>query len=176
VGGPTSTPYGGPRGPAPPPTGPRGTSGAVTARRRAQEGDAGSGLYRSLHPRRHWETLPLRQWCEGGSERVGVCSPAFAPSLKWLPCILPKHTWLPMHMCALFQSESCDITRTHTSTNMRAMMHGVTLVSTCHWYVRTRTYVRTYLDTMVLVTMVPVLPWYVSWRMEGLRFKNTRMT
>ncbi len=27
-----------------------------------------------------------------------------------LPCILPKHTWFSVHMCALFQSESCDIT------------------------------------------------------------------
>jgi hypothetical protein len=45
------TPYGGPRGPAPPPTpGPRGT---VTPRRRAQGGDAGSGSFPSLHARRH---------------------------------------------------------------------------------------------------------------------------
>ncbi len=24
-------------------------------------------------------------------------------------CILPKHTWFSVHMCALFQSESCDM-------------------------------------------------------------------
>jgi hypothetical protein len=41
---------------------------------------------------------------------IGVCCPAFAHSLNWLPCILPKHTWFSVHMCALFQSESCDIT------------------------------------------------------------------
>ncbi len=41
---------------------------------------------------------------------VGVCCPVFAPSFNWLPCILPKHTWFSVHMCALFQSESCDIT------------------------------------------------------------------
>ncbi len=34
-------------------------------------------------------------WCEEGgrSESVGVCCPAaFAPSLNWLPYVLPKHT------------------------------------------------------------------------------------
>ncbi len=40
----------------------------------------------------HWCPSPLRQWCAGGSESVGVCCPAFAPSLNWLPCILPQHT------------------------------------------------------------------------------------
>jgi hypothetical protein len=50
-----------------------------------------------------------RQWCEGGSE--SAC-PAFAPSLNWLPCILPQtHVVLSAHMsvCALCHSESCDI-------------------------------------------------------------------
>ncbi len=37
--------------------------------------------------------------CEGGSESVGVCCPAFAPSLNWLPCILPKHMVLGAHVC-----------------------------------------------------------------------------
>ncbi len=37
------------------------------------------------------QTSPLGQWCEGGSESVGVCCPAFAPSLNWLSCFLPKH-------------------------------------------------------------------------------------
>ncbi len=63
------------------------------------------------------------------SESVGVCCPAFAPSLNWLPCILPKHTWFSVHMCALFQSE--DITlkvptyvtrRTRTCTYAYATM------------------------------------------------------
>ncbi len=52
TGGPTSswTPFGGPRGPAPPSTlGPRGTSGD---RHPKTSGDAGSGSYPSLH-RRH---------------------------------------------------------------------------------------------------------------------------
>jgi hypothetical protein len=54
-------------------------------------------------------TVPVHVYVR---ESVGVCCPAFAPSLNWLPCILPKHTWFSvhMHMCALFQSGSCDIT------------------------------------------------------------------
>jgi hypothetical protein len=36
--------------------------------------------------------------CEDGSESVGVCCPAFAPCLNWLPCILPKHLWFSVHM------------------------------------------------------------------------------
>jgi hypothetical protein len=50
-----------------------------------------------------------RQWCEGGSESVGRC---VLPSLSQLAavCIRPKHTWFSVHTCALFQSESCDIT------------------------------------------------------------------
>jgi hypothetical protein len=47
----------------------------------AQGVDAGPGSYPSL-PR-----FP-RQWWE---ETVGVCCPASAPSLNWLPCT-PKHT------------------------------------------------------------------------------------
>ncbi len=76
--------------------------------------DAVPGSYLSLHAHRHswWpfprSTSPLRQWCGGGSESVGVCCPAFAPSLNWLPRIPPKHTWFSVQMCALFQSESCD--------------------------------------------------------------------
>jgi hypothetical protein len=94
-------------------------------------------MYPSLHARRHCSGdsrgSPLRQWCEGGSESVGRCCPAFAPSLNWLPCMLPKHTWFSVHVCALFQSESCDITLYHGSTYVRT-------------YVRTlvRTMVRTY--------------------------------
>jgi hypothetical protein len=40
-------------------------------------------------------------YSEGGSERVGVYGPSFATSLNWLPCVLPKHTWFSVHMCAL---------------------------------------------------------------------------
>jgi hypothetical protein len=29
----------------------------------------------------------------------------YAPSLKWLPCILAKHTWFSVHMCALFNQK-----------------------------------------------------------------------
>jgi hypothetical protein len=38
--------------------------------------------------------LYLMQWCEG----VGVVCPAVAPSLKWLPCTLPKHRCFSVHM------------------------------------------------------------------------------
>jgi hypothetical protein len=55
--------------------------------------------------------VDLAVGCEGGSECVGVCCLAFAPSLTWLPCILPKHKWFSVHMCALFQSERSDITQ-----------------------------------------------------------------
>jgi hypothetical protein len=37
---------------------------------------------------------PRHRGSEGGSESVGVCCPAFAPSLNWLPCILPKHAFV----------------------------------------------------------------------------------
>ncbi len=42
-------------------------------------------------------------------------------------CVLPKHPWFSVHMCALFQSESCDTTLSYARTR-----------------VRTSTYVRTY--------------------------------
>ncbi len=47
--------------------------------------------------------------------------PVYAPSLNWLPCILPKHTWFSVHMCALFQSESCDIISTYVRTYVPAV-------------------------------------------------------
>jgi hypothetical protein len=47
--------------------------------------------------------------------------------LSWLPCILPKHTWFSVHMCALFQSESCDIqysTLSHSLWRLEATSTG----------------------------------------------------
>jgi hypothetical protein len=55
-----------------------------------------------IHGRTH---SPLRQWCEGGSERVGVCCPSFAPSLNWLPCILPTH--LVLGVCCVLCAVCC---------------------------------------------------------------------
>jgi hypothetical protein len=68
-----------------------------------------------------------------------VCCPAIAPSLNWLPSILPKHTWFSGHMCALFQSESCDITLL------------VRYVRSIPWYQMVR-----YPGTMV--------PWYLKYK------------
>ncbi len=95
-----------------------------------------------------------------GSESVGVCCPAFAPSLNWLPCILPKHTWFSVHMCALFQSESCDITlkvRTYSTYHT-----GTSYVHTRCTHLRTiGTYVHTSTRTRVHCVPGTRVPWYV---------------
>jgi hypothetical protein len=48
--------------------------------------------------------LTVEQWCEGDSESAGACCLAFAPSLNWLPCILPKPTWFSVHICVPFSN------------------------------------------------------------------------
>ncbi len=59
--------------------------------------------WHGIDSRYHGTRAPMvsRQWCEDGSESVGVCCPAFAPSLNWLPCILPPktHVVLSAHVC-----------------------------------------------------------------------------
>ncbi len=106
-------------------------------------------------------TSQSRQWCEGGSESVGVSCPAFAPSLNWLPCILPKHTWFS---CVPF-------VRTYVRTTYVLIMlcHNFTRVRThvYHWYSSTRVpwYVleydiRTYHGTVPYHGMVPVVHVY----------------
>jgi hypothetical protein len=68
--------------------------------------------------------------------------PCIRPSLNLLPCILPKHTWFSVHMCALFQSERCDITLWYK------YVHGWVLEYVCTvnngTRVRTRTCMCTY--------------------------------
>jgi hypothetical protein len=107
---------------------------------------------------------------------------AFAPSLNWLPCILPKHTWFSVHMCALFQSESCDIT-SQVRTNWYVPGTNITFsqkpleiqaiqalrcntctdVRTIIWYVRTyvRTRVRTTIGTIFWYHAIDSLGEYV---------------
>jgi hypothetical protein len=58
----------------------------------------------------------------------GTTCPSFAPSLNWLPCILPEHTWFSAHMCALFQSVRFDMT---LRTNARTYVPWYH-----HWYQR----------------------------------------
>ncbi len=57
-----------------------------------------------------------------------VCIRTFAPSLNWLMCILPEHTWFSVPMRVLFQPESCDITfspvRTYIRTRYTCTYHG----------------------------------------------------
>jgi hypothetical protein len=62
--------------------------------------------------------LDTNQWCEGGSESVGVCCPAFAPSLNWLPC---SQNSLPTFLIdCLFTFLACSVLlglRLHDSNN-----------------------------------------------------------
>jgi hypothetical protein len=92
----------------------------------------------------------------------------YVRTLNWLPCILPKHTWFSVHMCALFQSQSCDITlkvRTYVRTYVRTtwyLYHGTigtsTMVHVYHWYLRRKTIVKIEIPLPVGVLLFDSIP------------------
>jgi hypothetical protein len=128
------------------------------------------GASRGTSGDRHPKTLRFPHCLNGGSESVGVCCPAFAPSFNWLPCILSKHTWCSVHKCALFQSEVVTyIVCTYHGTLVRTRTYTYTRVRTrvpC-WQLEKRIYVCTeYCTTGIVMSQHGYIPWYTCTRVR----------
>ncbi len=91
-------------------------------------------------------------------------------------CILPKHTWFSVHMCALFQSESCDKTLSYHGTStyqvrtyacvctrVRTPVLNYTPCTVVPWYtcMYVHMYVRTYMHACTCIVILDRVPWYM---------------